>query len=146
VKRRTAIEILGASAASTLLTPRIALQAPFRAWTWVHGNNVDTEPVWRAKFARLRAASITGVLVGGGNTAMIAAAAHAEDLTFHAWTWVMNRSGDAWVKANHPEWFNVNRNGDSSLAKPPYVGYYQWLCPSRPEVRAYLRSIVKEIA
>ena len=58
----------------------------------------------------------------------------------------MNRSGDAWVKAAHPEWFNVNRLGDSSLAKPPYVGYYQWLCPSRPEVREYLRGVVKEIA
>ena len=148
MKRRTALEILGAGAASTLLAPAIhaSPRAPFRAWTWVHGNNVDVEPVWRAKFARLRAAGITGVLVGGGNTAMIAAAAHAEDLTFHAWTWVMNRSGDAWVKANHPDWFNVSRNGDSSLVKPPYVGYYQWLCPSRPEVREYLRGVVKEIA
>ena len=111
----------------------------------MHGNR-DPADIWRARFARLRAGGISGVLVGGGDTAMLADAAHAEGLTFHAWTWIMNRSGDAWVKANHPEWFNVSRNGDSSLTHPPYVGYYQWLCPTRPEVRAYLRSLVTEVA
>jgi uncharacterized lipoprotein YddW (UPF0748 family) len=58
----------------------------------------------------------------------------------------MNRSGDDWVKKNHPQWFDVSRNGDSSLTKPPYVPYYQWLCPTRPEVRAYLRGVVDEVA
>lgn len=143
--RRTFIEIVGAGVAAVPLLAA-SRRAPFRAWTWVHGNNRDSSDIWRAKFARIRAGGITGVLVGGGDTAMIAAAAHAEDLSFHAWTWVMNRSGDAWVKAAHPEWFNVNRLGDSSLTKPPYVGYYQWLCPTRPEVRDYLCSIVRGIA
>ena len=143
--RRTFLEVVGsAMAAAPALT--VKPHARFRAWTWVHGNNRDPSDVWRARFARLRAGGISGVLVGGGDTAMIAAAAHAEDLTFHAWTWIMNRSGDAWVKTHHPEWFNVSRNGESSLAKPPYVGYYQWLCPSRPDVREYLRAIVKDVA
>ena len=125
------------------MLPRIgrARAAGFRAWTWVHG---DGEPAatWRARFERLRDGGIGGVLVGGGDTAMLAVAAHAAGLSFHAWTWIMNRSGDAWVKENHPEWFNVSRNGESSLTHPPYVSYYQWLCPTRPEVREYLRSAV----
>jgi uncharacterized lipoprotein YddW (UPF0748 family) len=32
------------------------------------------------------------------------------------------------------------------LEKPPYVGYYQWLCPSRPEVRRYLSGLVGDLA
>jgi uncharacterized lipoprotein YddW (UPF0748 family) len=147
MKRRSFVEMLGAGA---LVAPEIlrarATRDAFMAWTWVHGNNTDSSDSWRARFARIRAGGIAGVLVGGGDTAMIAAAAHAEGLAFHAWTWIMNHSGDTWVKAAHPEWFNVNRLGDSSLTKPPYVGYYQWLCPSRPEVRAYLASIVTEVA
>jgi uncharacterized lipoprotein YddW (UPF0748 family) len=76
----------------------------------------------------------------------MSAAAHGAGLTFHRWTWILNRSGDAKVKAEHPDWFDVSRNGDSSLTKPPYVGYYQWLCPTREEVRAYLRDQLDEIA
>lgn len=139
--------MLGATAAiaPAMMGARPSREA-FRAWTWVHGNPVDSSDTWRARFARFRAGGVSGVLVGGGNTAMIAEAAHSEGLAFHAWTWIMNRSGDAWVKAAHPEWFNVNRLGDSSLAKPPYVGYYQWLCPSRPEVREYIASLVTTVA
>ena len=149
MRRRTFLEVLGAGAASGAIVPHLDAAVGrdgFRAWTWVHGNNTDDAPSWRSRFARFRAGGITGVLVGGGNTAVIAEAAHAEGLGVHAWTWILNRSGDAWVKANHPEWFNISRNGDSSLTKPPYVGYYQWLCPSRPEVRDYLRTIVKDVA
>ena len=149
MNRRTFVELCAAGGASVTLAPAlgaVARREPFRAWTWVHGNNRDDASAWRARFARFRSGGITGVLVGGGDTAVIAEAAHGEGLAFHAWTWICNRSGDAWVKANHPEWFDVSRNGDSSLQKPPYVGYYQFLCPSRPAVRDYLCSIVKEVA
>ncbi|KPK79725.1 MAG: hypothetical protein AMS25_11575 [Gemmatimonas sp. SM23_52] len=114
-------------------------------WTWVHGRDAS-HGEWGRRFARLRAAEIHAVLVSGGDTATLAGAAHAEGLEFHRWIWTLNRSGDHWVKENHPEWFSVSRTGDSSLEKPPYVGYYQWLCPTRPEVREYLRGIVERIA
>ncbi len=147
MKRRTFLELAGAGAAAMAVPaglPASGRGAPFRAWSWVHGS-ADPTIDWRARFGRLREAGISGVLVGGGATARIAEAAHAEGMIFHAWTWILNRSGDAWVKANHPEWFDVSRNGESSLTKPPYVGYYQWLCPTRPEVRAYLAAKVREI-
>jgi uncharacterized lipoprotein YddW (UPF0748 family) len=76
----------------------------------------------------------------------LADAAHAAGLEFHRWIWTLNRSGDAWVKEHHPEWFTVSRSGDSTLEKPPYVGYYKWLCPTRQPVREYLRGKVAEIA
>jgi uncharacterized lipoprotein YddW (UPF0748 family) len=111
----------------------------------VHGGD-GTAAEWRARFRRIARAGIGGVLVGGGNTGLLSGAARAEGLQFHRWTWALNRTGDAWVKEHHPEWFSVSRAAKSSLTDPPYVGYYQWLCPSRPEVRAYLRQVVSEVA
>lgn len=84
--------------------------------------------------------------MSGGDQGVLAEVAHGEGLAFHRWIWTLNRSGDAWVKEHHPEWFTVSRNGDSTLEKPPYVGYYQWLCPTREPARAYLRRVVDEIA
>jgi uncharacterized lipoprotein YddW (UPF0748 family) len=45
----------------------------------------------------------------------------------------------------HPDWYAVNRKGESCADKPPYVNYYRWLCPSRTEVREYLENEVNGI-
>ena len=118
----------------------------FSVWTWVHGSRDYDSDEWRRRFARLREAGFHAVLVGGGDTELISAAAHAEGLRFHRWFWTMNRNGDAWATENHPEWFTVSRNLESSLDHPPYVGYYKWVCPSRGPVREYLRGRVGELA
>lgn len=141
---------LAAMAAGTLALahPRwAAAREAFSAWTWVHGGARDVDLTgWRARYARLRAAGISGVLVGGGEAALHAEAAHAEGLVFHRWVWALNRNGDAAVQAAHPEWFSVSREGKSSLTDPPYVGYYKWLCPTRRPVREYLAGVVDAIA
>jgi uncharacterized lipoprotein YddW (UPF0748 family) len=117
----------------------------FRAWTWFHASRHNDIEHWRRRFARLRAAGITGVLVEGAGMSPIADAAHREGLEFHRWIFTMYRSTDRYAK-RHPEWFSVSRNGASSLAKPPYVPSYNWLCPTREPVREYLRGIVDGIA
>lgn len=146
--RRTFAAALG-SAALTLGavgTRPGASQAPPRHWAWVHGTTRRTPAQWARQFRRLKAAGFHGVHVGGGDTATLSTAARGEGLVFSRWTWVLNRSGDEFVKANHPDWFTVSREGKSSLTDPPYVPYYQWLCPTRPEVRAYLAQHVATIA
>ena len=151
MQRRAFLQILAGSMAGSALS-RITESdgrgeaEVFGAWTWAHGNARDSAATWQSRFARIRAAGITGVLMSGGEGATLASAARAEGLAFHRWTWIMNRSGDDWVKKNHPEWFSVSRKGESSLTHPPYVPYYQWLCPSRPEVRDYLRGVVDDVA
>ena len=50
------------------------------------------------------------------------------------------------VHAEHPEWYNVNRNGDNSWDHPAYVGYYRFLCPSRPGVHEFLQKRVRELS
>jgi len=146
--RRNFLEVAGAGVASAALLPRAlrAERVPFGVWTWVHGGGTADLAEWRRRYLRLQDAGFTGVLVGGGDTAMHVEAAHAAGLVLHRWVWTLNRSGDARVKAEHPEWFSVNRNGESSLTKPPYVGYYQWLCPTREPVREYLREWIDGIA
>jgi uncharacterized lipoprotein YddW (UPF0748 family) len=155
VKRRDFVRVAaGGIAAATLSFDTQGCAGPsasetpsdFLSWTWVHGGGDRSPSEWQAQYGRLAEAGFHGVLVGGGETAVHAEAAHVAGLEFHRWVWTLNRNGDEWVKANHPEWFTVSRNGDSSLERPPYVGYYKWLCPTRPEVREYLRDSILEIA
>ena len=121
-------------------------QADFTAWTWVHGGKERTPREWRERFALMRSSGIRGVLVSGGDTGVLAEAAHAEDLEFHRWMWILNRNGDEQAKAEHPEWFTVSRNGASSLEEPPYVGYYRWVCPTREPVREHIRGLIDQVA
>lgn len=115
-------------------------------WAWVHGSAEGGADRWNQRFSRLAQAGIGGVLVSGGDTDLLSAAAHRAGLAFHRWIWVLNRPGDTWAKENHPEWFSVSRAGRSSLTRPPYVGYYQWVCPTREPVREYLSGVVDEVA
>jgi uncharacterized lipoprotein YddW (UPF0748 family) len=142
MERRTFV----ASLAYAGLATRFGRRRALRNWTWVHGGADRSMDDWIARFARIKAAGIDAVLVNGGETSLLSRAAESAGLRFHRWLWMLNRSGDAFVKEHHPEWFTVSRNGESSLEKPPYVGYYNWLCPTRPEVRKYLVRHAAEVA
>jgi uncharacterized lipoprotein YddW (UPF0748 family) len=143
MRRRSFVASLAYAGLVTRLRPP---RAELRNWTWVHGNAERSPEQWLAHFTRARAAGIGAVLVNGGDSSLLSRAAEKAGLRFHRWMWILNRSGDEWVKQNHPEWFTISRHGESSLEKPPYVGYYQWLCPTRPEVRKYLARHVAEVA
>lgn len=144
--RRQFLTTLGLGAVAHRLGRWPGASAPFSAWCWVHGGGTTPLAEWRRRYARLRAAGITGVLVGDGDAAMHGEAAHAEGLVLHRWTWTLNRPGDRFTAEQHPEWYAVSREGKSSLTSPPYVGYYKWLCPTRPEVRAYLAEQMDAVA
>ncbi len=149
MKRREFLRTAGAAAALGTLPGHIrgtGQKPAFTLWCWVSGNRDYAAEDWRRQFARLREAGFHAVLAGGANREMVSAAAHAEGLEYHRWFWTMNRNGDAWAKENHPEWFTVSRNLESSLDKPPYVNYYRWVCPSRAPVREYLSRRVGELA
>lgn len=145
MERRHFVTALTAAGAA-LAARRASASESLPAWAWVHGGGERSSVEWRRAFARVRAAGITGVLVSGGDTAMLADAAHEAGVAFHRWLWICNRNGDAWAQEQHPEWFTVSRNGESSLTHPPYVGYYKWVCPTRPPVRAYLAEQIAAVA
>ena len=141
------LSVLGSGAlrASMPLRPR-PLNSDFSGWLWI-GRRPEKSPAeWQALFTRLRGAGFKGILVGGAFDPAMADAAHSADLEYHRWLWILNRAGDSWARENHPEWFTVSRNGDSTLDVPPYVDYYRWVCPSRAPVREYLRRSIDEAA
>ena len=79
----------------------------------------------------------------GGGTPEVRALAREAGLAVHAWLWTLCR-GDL-VDAL-PHCFAVSREGRSTREHPPYVDYYRFLCPSRPEVAAHLEREVTALA
>lgn len=111
-------------------------------WAWMDGSMHTSLNQWKELFDKLLAGNINGLLVNGSNElyGKIGPLSIQSGMQLHAWRWTMNR-GD-YLK-EHPEWYTVNRLGDSVVDKPPYVHYYRWLCPSRPEV---MDLLVKDYA
>ena len=52
----------------------------------------------------------------------------------HAWIFALNACNDP-ETFKHKDWFEVNRLGENSLDKPPYVKIYKWLSPAVPAVK-----------
>jgi uncharacterized lipoprotein YddW (UPF0748 family) len=147
VNRLRRRDFLATLAAGLVVPFELSLQPASTArkhWAWMRGEikNLDQ---WRRLLASLKRTGFDAVLISGnaGFYRKYVPVAKEEGLELHAWMFTMMRGEN--VKA-HPEWYAVNRRGESTAAKPPYVDYYKFMCPSRDEVRAYLREVVGDIA
>lgn len=70
--------------------------------------------------------------------------AHKYGIEVYAWLWTMNLEHDRnKILEEHPDWFSVNRNGESLADTKAYVDYYKFLCPALPEVREYIKEKIK---
>lgn len=112
-------------------------------WAWI------TEPEgtvdeWKSRLEHLKKAGFDAILPQE-NFDNIIPAAEAFDIEVHAWLVSLQRGSDTKAQEEHPEWFMINRNGESSLEKPAYVDYYNWLCPSRKPVHEYLKQQARQI-
>lgn len=139
---------LGISAANSLLSDSVLLAAEpqprTKNWIWTDGGqNLDPDERKR-RFEEIRKAGIQAVLFSGFNDRVLADA-KAQGLETHAWTWTLCR-GDKELLEKHPDWYDVNRLGESASDKPAYVDYYHFLCPSRVEVRDYLSRQMARLA
>ncbi len=138
---------LGVSAASLLLDEQDAVGAdpkrPVKNWIWTAGGERLKREEREKRFKQFREAGIHAVLFSSFNAEILA---HAKDhgLETHAWTWALCR-GDRELLEKHPDWYDVNRRGDSAADKPAYVNYYHFLCPSREDVRNHLAKIVADL-
>jgi len=117
--------------------------------------------MWKLHFGTMREAGVNAILpeiydgrrayyarthlpVGRPWLEEILPLARAEGLETHAWMWSLPCNINE-VRQRHPEWFVVNRRGESAAEKPAYVDYYKFLCPSHPEVHEFLKTIVTEL-
>ncbi|MDF9829114.1 family 10 glycosylhydrolase [Parabacteroides sp. PF5-6] len=70
--------------------------------------------------------------------------AHKHGIEVYAWLWTMNLEHDRErIMREHPDWFSVNRKGESLVDHKAYVDYYKFMCPALPEVREFIREKIK---
>ncbi|TRX53376.1 family 10 glycosylhydrolase [Fulvivirga sp. M361] len=67
------------------------------------------------------------------------------DMEFHAWMFTMPCNIPEIVQ-QHPDWFAVNRKGESAASKPAYVDYYKFLCPCNEEAMEFVRQNVISVS
>ena len=118
--------------------------APLKNWIWTGLEERSTRDQQQRRFESYRASGIQAVLFSGVNEPVFAMAKE-QGLETHAWTWTLCR-GDRDLLEQHPDWYVVSRLGDSAATKPPYVGYYHFLCPSREEVGDHLARLFAQLA
>ncbi len=111
------------------IAPRVV-----KNWMWMRPENGWSDDEWRAHFKKAHEAGISGILFEGYRENLFKMCKEA-GLEAHYWKWTMNRRE---VLQTHPDWFAVNRLGQSCYDRPAYVDYYRFLCPSHPEVAEYL--------
>lgn len=104
-------------------------------WAWLRISSERSAKDDLPRYEQLAVAGIKGVMFEQYSEPHYRAA-QAAGLQTWRWKWTMNRWEDATRK--HPEWFMVNRKGESCFDKPAYVDYYRFLCPNQPQVIDYL--------
>lgn len=149
-KRRSFIKsgLLTASAPFVNLSfpmPAIANEAAKKGkhWIWINPDHKQESAAITKEYIALKEAGIRGILFESDSEKHYRAAKQL-GLEAHRWNWTMN-NGSKELLANHPEWYAVSRDGKSCATHPPYVGYYRWLCPSKPEVIAFLKNEAEKI-
>ena len=142
--------------------PHSISEKPKKVWVWIGTDTHTTVDEWKSRFEVMRNAGIDAILpeiynsreafygskhlpVGQSWLETILPLAKDAGLEVHAWMWTMPCNVPS-VVDKHPEWFVVNRLGESSTTKPAYVDYYKFLCPSRPDVWEFVGETVSELS
>jgi hypothetical protein len=119
------------------------IKKAWKHWVWVRPKESDQEVDLQRLYQRFREAGVQGIFFEADSEKHYRMA-KAQKLEAHRWMWTLNRGEKSLLQA-HPEWYSINRKGESCADKPPYVNYYRWLCPSREEVAQYLEADVQQI-
>ena len=131
-------------------------------WTWVTRQFNPSIDDWKRHLAMLRESGINAILpeiyeshralfgskhlpVAEERLEKILPLAKEADLEVHAWMWSMPCNIEE-IYTKHPDWYVVNRKGESAAEKPAYVPYYRFLCPSQPGAQEFVRETASELA
>ena len=116
-------------------------------WTWLEDiPSIDME----SAFTHMEEAGLDAVMLHAPSVEAYkkdVEIARRHGIKVYAWVWTLNppRQERAPMLEEHPDWFSVNRNGESVADHKAYVNSYKFLCPAIPEVREYLRKKVEDI-
>lgn len=131
-------------------------------WAWIMTDTKTSEDEWKRKFSQMRSSGIDAVLPEFYDSSFayyksrhlpvkdlwlerLLPIAKSEGLEVHAWMRSMMCNIEE-VRQKHPDWFVVNRKGESASVKPAYVPHYKFMCPSHPEVQEFVRETVSELS
>lgn len=124
-------------------------QEDFKFWVWTTADAKRADSSYTSEFKKYSENGIEAVLINTNTDpellSRITPLAKKEGLEVHAWIMAMNRPGDS-VALQHPDWYTVSRDGNSTHDTRPYVDYYQWLCPTREESRNHVLGLVEGLA
>lgn len=114
--------------------------------TW-GGPGGGTQEAQLKRMEKLAKAGITDILPGGDAVRMqqLVDMGGKCGIRVHAWHWMMNVGGAKECR-EHPDWYSVNRLGQSCRDFHPYVGYYSFLSPFSAGAREYVKKGVREMA
>jgi len=125
------------------------VKADFEFGVWTTASDKKSNEEYAKEFEKYKSAGIDEVLINTGTDPVllnrITPIAVEKGLKVHAWIMTMNRPGDT-IALKHPEWYAVSKEGKSCFDTRPYVGYYQWLCPTRKESREHILGLVEGLA
>jgi len=125
------------------------VKADFEFGVWTTASEKKSNEEYAKEFEKYKSAGIDEVLINTGTDPVllnrITPIAVEKGLKVHAWIMTMNRPGDS-IALTHPEWYAVSKEGKSCFDTRPYVGYYQWLCPTRKESREHVLGLVEGLA
>ena len=123
--------------------------APFKYWTWITADPKRNDDSYKEEFKKYKDNGLDAILINTNTDpkllGRLAPLAKKEGLEVHAWIMAMNRPGDSVVR-QHPEWYVVSREGKSAYDHRPYVGYYEFLCPTREGSRNNVLKLVEELS
>ena len=111
-------------------------------WMWLRIKKNQSSDAYAKQFKLMKECGISGVMFEGYDE-RVYRLCHEAGLEAHYWKWTMNRGE---VRKTHPEWYAVNKKGESCYDKPAYVGYYRFLCPYHEGVAEYLANDYVRIA
>ena len=118
-------------------------------WTWWNYRPNPNAPIdLDSVFRVMKETGLDGVILNCRTELYkdVIPVANKHGLEVYAWWWGLNleHDRDSILKA-HPDWFQVNRLGQSLADNRAYVDYYKFLCPALPEVREYLKNRIRKM-
>ncbi len=123
--------------------PRKENPKQLKHWVWENPDSKASDSSLKEKYESFFSAGIRGMFFENDSERHFRIA-KAAGLEAHRWMWTLNR-GEKELLENHPEWYAISRSGESCATNPPYVNYYRWLCPSKPEVFEYLKKQATDV-
>lgn len=116
-------------------------------YAWDNLSKSDTDEDLLSYFNDLKNKGVDGLMYSAGHDPetyrSVGKIAKKVGLEFHTWIPTMVQHTNPKLK---PEWYAINRKGESAFDKPAYVSHYQFLCPSKEGTYNFLESLYGSIA